>query len=544
MAAGAPWIRRGLALSLIALGLAAPDASANSLGRDDEAVVLTGASVPAFLGWPVGSIVAFRYEGGWRPIPLQIDERKVVDFGTIYDAAPMGTSLLAYTDPLTFTGADVDPALDADDEMALRARDAGVRAPMTAQPAHTVAGSRTDVSITNPIDSSKAWVSLFKTDGSLDPAAGVAPIGYTFSLSSGSYMATYSLDFGPNPESSTVTTPAYSVHFSDRWIRDQLRVTAGSATGVDILDRHKDLFAPGQCGRTEDTFSAGEGAFIVNRTGPVRAIRGYVGANSGVTTYRVHRFYEAEEDVLTALRVHALPGIVDYFDYAPAAAGMTYRNDLNTGGVPVNGSPDAVAAGPITWEMMTGAQGTIVSTFLLATDIAPFATTSYYSDTTLPPETQCTGDAFEYGASGFRRADIIPNTDPTLGPAATMELTRVIRYAPPNQSLAFAQRKALEAQSPLAPAVVPPLACGPVDLCDNGADDDCDGTTDVSVCDGYDTGSDGRVDGLDLSFLGRSFGQCGPSPADFDGDGCVDGADLALLAAAWACAAGEDVCAR
>ena len=536
-------MRRSLALTLLAVGLAAP-ALANSLGRDDEPVVLTGASVPSLLGSVVRSVVAFRYESGWQPIPIQIDERKTVDFGAIYDSTPMGTSLLTYTDTGTFMGGDTDASLDADDEIALRAKDAGPRAPTVPQPAHTLAGTRVDLSIRNPIDNSVAWISLFESDGSLDPAAGVAAIGYTFDLLSGAYLSTYDTSAGPNPEDSSVTTSAYGVHFSDRWVRDATRVHAGTATGVDVLDRHKDLFAPGQCGRSEDTFSTGEGAFIVNRSGPVRAIRGYVGANSGPTTHRIHKFYEAEEEILTVLRVHPIGGIVDFFDYAPAAAGMTYRDNRNTAGVTIDGAPDAVALGPLTWEMVTGAQGTLVSAFLLDTDITPFATTSYYSDTTSPTETQCTGDAFEYGASGYRRADIIPNTDPTLGAASRLELTRVIRYAPPNQTLAFAQRKALEAQSPLVTTTMTGPTCGPVDMCGNGEDDDCDGATDVSLCESYDTGSDGRVDGLDLSFLGRAFGQCVPSPADFDEDGCVDGADLALLSAAWACRTGENVCAR
>ena len=102
----------------------------------------------------------------------------------------------------------------------------------------------------------------------------------------------------------------------------------------------------------------------------------------------------------------------------------------------------------------------------------------------------------------------------------------------------------MEAQSPLVATASAGPTCGPVEVCGNGADDDCNGATDVSLCESYDTGADGRVDGLDLSVLGREFGQCVPSPADFDKDGCVDGADLALLSAAWACRTGENVCAR
>jgi hypothetical protein len=82
-------------------------------------------------------------------------------------------------------------------------------------------------------------------------------------------------------------------------------VRSGGATGADILDRHKNLFAPGNCVRSEDTFSAAEGAFIVNKSGPVRALRAYIGANSGPYTGRLHVFYARRELITTYLRVHA-----------------------------------------------------------------------------------------------------------------------------------------------------------------------------------------------------------------------------------------------
>ena len=40
-------------------------------------------------------------------------------------ATPLGVSVLTYTDTSTFTGPDPDPALDADDELAIMAREAG-----------------------------------------------------------------------------------------------------------------------------------------------------------------------------------------------------------------------------------------------------------------------------------------------------------------------------------------------------------------------------------------------------------------------------------
>ena len=44
----------------------------------------------------------------------------------------------------------------------------------------------------------------------------------------------------------------------------------------------------------------------------------------------------------------------------------------------------------------------------------------YYVDDSTPTETQCTGDAFQYGASGSTVNQTVPNTDPTMGAAATL----------------------------------------------------------------------------------------------------------------------------
>ena len=115
--------------------------------------------------------------------------------------------------------------------------------------------------------------------------------------------------------------------------------------GPDILDRNKALFAPGVCGRSEDTFDDAEGAFLANINGPVRAIRSYIGANSGPYTERTHIFYAQREDIVTDLRVHPIPGVMSFFDYSNAAIGMQYTNDRNLAGVPIDGVPDTVAAG-------------------------------------------------------------------------------------------------------------------------------------------------------------------------------------------------------
>ena len=132
-----------------------------------------------------------------------------------------------------------------------------------------VHGSGQQLRVIDLTDNSVGAVYLFRRNGTLDPGAGKHYVQYDFSLASGDYKTTYRFADGPNPENSRVTTPYYSHHFGDRWQSDELEITAPGASGVDILDRHKNLFAPSNCGRSEDTFDDAEGAFVVNKVGPV-----------------------------------------------------------------------------------------------------------------------------------------------------------------------------------------------------------------------------------------------------------------------------------
>jgi len=450
-------------------------ASGSTLDRPRDPVVLTGADVPWLSGSDPAGIVAFRWKGSWQQLPLQVDERATLDFCDVYgvggggggEAAgsafpkPCGVTNLFYTDSGTFTGPDPNTTLDADDEIVFMAKDAGGPAPPASQPPGTVFPSRLDVRITDPLDgAAEGYVYLFQSDGSLSPGAGQQYVTYTFSLNSGPYLTTYNALNGPNPENSTATTAYYSHHFSDRWISDELRITATGASGVDILDRHKALFAPGVCVRSENTFSDGEGAFAINKSGPVRAIRSYVGANSGPLTQRDHVFYERRQDVRTYLRVHAISGMMDFFDYAPAASGMTYRNDLNTTGVTIDGIPDTVAQGAIQWELVTGGQGSLVMSQRLEQNIAGFAYTSYYLDDATPPVTQCTGDAFAYGSSGPWITQSIPCTDPAQGCSSYLRAFRTLYYEAPGLTAAAAAALHAKSMAPLLYGVTPDSTVG------------------------------------------------------------------------------------
>jgi hypothetical protein len=280
------------------------------------------------------------------------------------------------------------------------------------------------VTVTDPLatydgvrGSGVGYVYLFRRSGTtLSPAAGKDYVDYDFNPA----------DPQGHVESSTISSDRYSTHFSARWTRDVIRIGAGP----DILDRHRNLFAVGTCVRSEDTFSAGDGGFATNIDGPVRVIRSYLGANSGTYTQREHVFYRSSERVQTFLRVHAIPGILDFYDLSAGAVGMTYSSSSTPAGVPVDGVPDATGSAAPTWEAVSGTQGTLVSSTSTQTDIAGLTIQAYYRDDSTTPPLQCTGDADEYGAAGTAITSAIPNTDPTLGAYNNLTATRWNLYVP------------------------------------------------------------------------------------------------------------------
>lgn len=438
-------VTAGLAAGLL-VGCEVPESTVTRAGQPQ---VLTGARLPALLGVAPGRIVGFRFTraDGWTQIPVQVDERKVVPFGseppsnatpgtrgTVYGHGSGGPTALQYADPHTWVGKDTDPAFDRDDELVFMVDDAGgLPRAEDPKPAGVVAGSGVAVRMVDPRhEGEEGWVHLFRSTGGLQPGAGQDLVDYDFVLDSGSYQATYRRANGPNPESSVVTTDAYRIGFSDRWFEDEW-VPAGG-TGVDVLDGMKSQFFLDSCGRSNQTFVDGEGAFVANIDGPVRAIRSYVGANSGPLTQRTHYFYRDREVTVTDLRVHAIPGIIDFFDLSAAAVGMTYRSSTVRGGVPVDGVPDAIGSAPPAWEAVSGPQGTVLTRERFATDVPGLkASLQWFGRDDLATEDeQCWGDDAYIGVGGAIIGASIPNTDPRLqGTTRTVRATRTTQLGPP-----------------------------------------------------------------------------------------------------------------
>jgi hypothetical protein len=302
----------GLAIGGLALSACNVDAGTGLWVRDLDPVVLRGSDLPDLVGIDPGDIVAFRYDtqaGAWDQVPVQVDERHLEHLTQLRDGTgTTGPMAMAYSDPGANAGADPVATFDADDEVAFMADDTGGAAPNgIGRPAGVVAGSGVAVTVIDPLTATSAYrgtgtglVYLFERSGQLSPGAGVDYVDYDFAP--GDPMG--------HAEDSTVTTDGYRTHFAARWVRDALHL----GEGPDLLDRHRNQFALDVCGRSEDTFSAGDGGYATNVDGPVRVIRSYLGANSGTYTQREHIFYRRTERVQTFLRVHAIPGIMDFYD--------------------------------------------------------------------------------------------------------------------------------------------------------------------------------------------------------------------------------------
>jgi hypothetical protein len=468
----------GLTMAAGAAFLAACD-DVNTVHRASAPMVLTGADLPQLLGEAPGDIVAFAHSRPgdtptWTQIPVQVDERKVVPYGsqpannttagvtgTVYGNGSGGPTALQYADAGTWVGADADATFDADDELVFMVEDAGglPRVEEATEPPGVVPGSGVQVQLDDPLgDDSQAWVHLF-VSSTLDPAAGEDYVDYDFALTSGSYKTTYKRADGPNPETSSVTTDAYRIAYTDRWYETSWRIDAGSATGVDILDGNKNQFALDFCGRSNATFADAEGAFVANIDGPVRGIRSYVGANSGPLTQRTHLMYRTQEVIVTDLRVHSIPAVMDYLDYSDAALGMTYRSSVVPGGVTVDRLPDpSVTTAIPEWEYVTGPQGTVMTKVLFETDIATpggfqNAVDWLYRDEASPSDEQCWGDAHHTGVHGSWVVETIPDTDPRSASFKFLESTRIAYFADPSMTNDIAAAWSEQVETPLVATV-------------------------------------------------------------------------------------------
>ena len=491
----------GAATALIVFGLAACTPFGASLNRPSDPVVLDGSALPKLLGTDPMHVVGFAWDGNtWHQEPVQVDQRDYVSPGQIYHLptssyptlygtttpykilvyTPPATTTAGYTSMGTYTPPDSDPSFDANDELSFLANDTGQQVGTSvADPTGVTGSSREEVKASDPLDpSGVGYLYLFHSDTLTGGSAGTDGVTYNFSLDSGSYTGTYKMGSGSlapnntwgfNPEHSTVTTPAYRQSYGDRWLNNGLSITERGASGTNILERTH-YYVVNTCGRSEDTFDGGannpgEGAYVVNISGPVRAIRSYMGANSYNYTVNTDVFYPYREDTVTELRGHAgLPGYGSADDFVTGTTGLTYSDPSNTN-VPIDGVPDSVqpiaftsgSPAPASWQMVSGSQGSLVTVRSLSTDITGLNISTVYQDSNPASPAQCTGDAAAWGENGMNLTSpvgSVPITDPTLtATPATLTLTRYRFFQAPNLPVSSAADLSAQALNPIATTV-------------------------------------------------------------------------------------------
>jgi len=416
--------------------------------RDVQPVVMTGGETPRLLGARPGRVVAFAwFEGwsrvptGWFQIPVQVDERKMIDLRPVsqrnMDEDEFKT--MAYADPDTWTEADGvaqtatapgnpgsgspipgtagDPRLDADDEIAMMAWDAGLPAGDRPAPEGVDPASRTSVTVTDPLDPGRAaYIYLFRSDGTLAPDAGEHMVDYERKFSpklNGSYRSGYDFEGIPldpkgspaNPEDSNVITSRYDTEMPGRWMLDHLGIAAGNRSDSDILDGDKlNLGMPG-CARSELALSQGPGGVIADIDGPVRAIRSAISVDAEAYAQRDYLFYEGMLETRTFLgtSTRETGPVVSAMDLSGQVRGSTYRNSRNPIGVTIDGQRDELAPGPADWEQVSGDSGLVTNVTRTVGAPGGLTRSTFYEDMDQPPETspmRCSGDAHSYGAAG------------------------------------------------------------------------------------------------------------------------------------------------
>jgi hypothetical protein len=219
---------------------------------------------------------------------------------------------------------------------------------------------------------------------------------------------------------------------------DGITMRQGSKPNADVVDRVKyDIQL--LCVRNENTFNDEEGAFVVNRSGPVRAIRSYVGANSGPNTQNTQVFYDTSFTTTVDLRVHAIPNVGAHLDLSREAVGMTFRNAQVPNGVPIDGVPDTVAQGTPSWWTYSGPQGgaAVAATYDVDATTGPV---TWYEDDDTPVNAQCTGDTQAVGDSGAFFSSWINCTDPGTNCNQHLEASFRVAVTPAGTTPAELQR--------------------------------------------------------------------------------------------------------
>ncbi|HEX6850235.1 MAG TPA: hypothetical protein VF139_02425 [Candidatus Polarisedimenticolaceae bacterium] len=389
------WNRRvlwGLAATLALLAAAPSIAETGqasvlaAIVRDEEPVVLSGASFPALAGQPITSMVVMRWNGTslhYEPIPFQIDER----IAKTFDAAPSGT----FVETIHDVAGEDDGLFDADDEIVVRFGDGGAQAPLDSWPP-AADEERFEIVVNDPRpDAPVPQRRFYVFTGNDLPTSGLAYVSWN------------------GAANTTVSTASQRIVFVDRWLATGYAVEAPCGAGVDLIDRFK-----GRAGRNLDNESEQEwnasSEYMGGYSGPIRAIRYVRGAASAINTIHYDVMYRERWDRNVMLRVHPIPAIAIYFDLLPIGNARLFTPAFPAG-LSVDGVPESGGITFQPWSLVRTPLGGFV--VLYDAPPSPFygSKRNFYRDDTSYDDALTAfyddEDNSAYGAQGFEMRDLI-----------------------------------------------------------------------------------------------------------------------------------------
>ncbi len=372
-------------LGRIIANVAAGAGQVKTLDRNLEPVVIEGNKVASLIGSPVSYLFVYTYNGvTWGgQIPIQVDE---ITINGDYTAVE-------------------DGLLDADDEIVFMAKDLGDHAPNPASLTATlpISDAWYEIEVTDPLSpTKKGWAYLVRSS-SLPVSASSDYVNYIMGMQ-------------------RVTTNRYGVGFTTTYAGLDYLNLNGSG---NILDRTKLRVV---VATSILTTSLTEGdlnndvEIILVKDGPIRVIvEQKVSATPGglvplqASLNLTHLAY-ASLLQSTANISFTMPGFIDItgvrasVDLNSAAVGAKFYNAHTApGGLTINGSPDEVAATPLSnWGQVSTTTGRLIQVANPASATPPggLQKNYYCDDNSNSGAFECdgtpkTGDNVSYGDSGL-----------------------------------------------------------------------------------------------------------------------------------------------
>ncbi len=372
----------------------------NSLSRNLEPVVLTGAQLSTFEGVAVDELFLYAYDSvsdAWQQVPWQIDE-VVTESGARRYFTPD------------------DGVLDADDEFSFMAKDGGDRAENSQWIAdeNARANQRIEIAVSNPLaDGETAWFYLYQSstlteDADLQDYVEHVPTQGGLG-EDGVQSKFYEIQHGANgfPQNLSITQDGGG---NDQDLLDAFKLRALVVLGFEVaLTEEQIALLPEQ----NDEVSVKDGRIRIIRQldATFSVIRNLIERDFQMPPFFYYPYsfvFDIDIPNITELDPSAeLRSGRLSIDLNEQASGMTFVSANNAApGFEVDGTPDASVDRTIdnqlpanNWSYIGGAQGVLVHLFPLATTVGGSRELYHKDDSTL--DDTDTADQRSYGDTGI-----------------------------------------------------------------------------------------------------------------------------------------------